>query len=108
MNIYLRMYLIEMNNDFMRNIQDYLFKFNIEEIQKIGFIKENFSIYEIFDEKKFCDYLNKNKDNNIFNKKYMNNIKKCCELYKKFFKTKIFYHFLEKLLPKIKHLKKEE
>ena len=108
MNIYLRMYLIEMNNDFMRNIQDYLFKYNIEEIQKIGFIKENFSIYEIFDEKKFCDYLNKNKDNNIFNKKYMNNIKKCCELYKKFFKTKIFYHFLEKLLPKIKHLKKEE
>jgi hypothetical protein len=108
MNFYLRMYLIEMNNDFMRNIQDYVFKYNIKEIQKIGFIKDNFSIYEIFNETKFFDYLYKNKENNNFNKKYMNNIKKNCELYKKFFKTKIFYHFLEKLLPKIKHPKDEE
>jgi hypothetical protein len=97
------MYLIEINNDFARNIEEYLFKYNHDEIKKLAFIKNNFSIFEIFNENKFFKYLHKN-DKNIFNKKYVFDIKKTCALYQKFFKTKCFHSYLEKFLPKIKNL----
>jgi hypothetical protein len=103
LNNYLRMYLIEINNDFARNIEEYLFKYNHDEIKKLAFIKNNFSMFEIFNENKFFKYLHKN-EKNIFNKKYVFDIKKTCALYQKFFKTKCFHSYLEKFLPKIKNL----
>ena len=100
---YLRMYLIELNNDFGRNIEEYIFKYNLKEMKKICFLKNNFSIFEIFNENKFYKFLHKN-EKNLFNSKYVNDIKKTCTLYQRFFKTKCFNSYIQKYLPKIKNL----
>ena len=100
---YLRMYLIELNNDFGRNIEEYIFKYNLKEMKKICFLKNDFSIFEIFNENKFYKFLHKN-EKNLFNSKYVNDIKKTCTLYQRFFKTKCFNSYIEKYLPKIKNL----
>ena len=101
LDIYLRMYLIELNNNFMRTFEEYLFKYNIDEIKKICFLKENPSAYELFNEKKFISYIER--ESTLFNTKYVNDKKKTSELYKKFIKTKCFNNYLNKILLRIKN-----
>ena len=99
---YLRMYLLELNNNFMKTFDTFFFKFHIDEIKKIAFLKKNFSMYEIFDEKKFLNFL-LNVPNN-FNDKYVKNTEKTSELYFKFIKTKIFKSYLKNVHLRIKSM----
>lgn len=101
LNIYLRMYLIELNNDFMRTFEEYFFLKESNELRRIALIKPNFSIFEIFNKDKFIKYLNS--QNNYFNVKYVNNKKKTIELYTRFIETKCFNFYLKNLLSRIKN-----
>jgi hypothetical protein len=101
LNIYLRMYLIELNNDFMRSFEEYFFLQESDELRRIALIKPNFSIFEIFSKDKFIKYLNT--QNNYFNLKYVNNKKKTIELYTRFIETKCFNFYLKNLLNRIKN-----
>ena len=59
-------------------------------------------MYEIFDEKKFLNFL-LNVPNN-FNDKYVKNTEKTSELYFKFIKTKIFKSYLKNVHLRIKSM----
>lgn len=102
LNIYLRMYLIELNNDFMRTFEEYFFLHEYNHIKRLSLIKPNFSIFEIFSPEKFLKYLNS--VNEYFNLKYVKDKKKTNELYFIFIKTKCFQHYLKNLLTRIKDL----
>lgn len=95
-NMYLRTYLIELNNDFMRTFEDYFFTFEFESIKRIALFKKNFSIFEIFNVDKFIKYLSSKKI--YFNSKYIKDKKKTVELYSNFIKTKCFNLYLKNLL----------
>lgn len=97
---YLRMYLLELNNNFMKTFDNFFFKYYIEEIKKISFLNKNFSMYEIFNEKKFFTFL-LNVPNN-FNDKYVKDTEKTSELYFRFIKTKIFKSYLKNVHLQIK------
>ena len=99
---YLRMYLIELNNNFMKTFDNFFFFFFKEEITKISFLKQHFSIYEIFNEKKFFKYIET--VSNVFNDKYVHNIERTSKLYAKFIKTKIFNDYLNHIHQKIKQM----
>ena len=101
LNIYLRMYLIELNNDFMRTFEEYFFLQESDELRRIAMIKQNFSIFEIFNKEKFIKFLNS--QSNYFNLKYVNNKKKTTELYTQFINTKSFNFYLKNLLNRIKN-----
>ena len=96
LNMYLRMYLIELNNDFMRSFEEFFFSHEIKNIQRISLIKNNFSIFEIFSKENFSKYLNTK--NTYFNQKYVNDKKKTNELYMIFIQTKCFNNYLKSLL----------
>ena len=102
LNIYLRMYLIELNNDFMRTFEEYFFQHEYNQLKHIAVIKPNFSIFEIFNKKKFIKYLET--INNYFNVKYVKNKKKTVELYTMFINTKSFNFYLKNLLTRIKKI----
>lgn len=99
---YLRMYLIELNNNFMKTFDNFFFTHCKEEITKISFLKQHFSIYEIFNEKKFFKYIET--VSNVFNDKYVHNIERTSKLYAKFIKTKIFNDYLNHIHQKIKQM----
>jgi hypothetical protein len=94
-NMYLRLYLIELNNDFMRTFEEYFFTHEIEYLRRISFIKKTFSVFEIFKKEKFLLFLN---IDNYFNLRYMKDKKKTVELYSRFIETKIFSGYLNSLL----------
>ncbi len=98
LNIYLRMYLIELNNDFMRTFEEYFFTHEIEYIKRIALIKPNFSVFEIFNQEKFLKYLSSGSTNVYFNIKYVKDKKKTNELYAQFVNTKIFQYYLKNLM----------
>jgi len=104
LNMFLRMYLIELNNDFMRTFEEYFFIHEISHIRRISMVKSNFSIFEIFNKDKFIKYLDTKMI--YFNLKYINDKKKTIELYSMFIKTKCFNSYLNSLLQRIKKLKK--
>jgi hypothetical protein len=95
LNMYIRLYLIELNNDFIRTFEEYFFSYDIEYIKRVSLIKKNFSVFEIFKKEKFLKFLN---SENYFNLKYIKDKKKTMELYSKFIETKIFNSYLNSLL----------
>jgi hypothetical protein len=101
-NIYLRMYLIELNNDFMRTFEEYFFIEELLVLKHMVYIKPNLSIFEIFNKKKFIKYL-ENK-NYYFNLKYVKDKKKTTELYNLFINTKCFNFYLNNLLIRLKSI----
>lgn len=102
LNIYLRMYLIELNNDFMRTFEEYFFIEELMTLKHLVYIKPNLSIFEIFDKKKFLKYL-ENK-NYYFSLKYVKDKKKTTELYSLFINTKCFNFYLKNLLNRLKSI----
>jgi hypothetical protein len=95
-NIYLRMYMIELNNDFMRTFEEYFFSNQLTRIKRLPLIKSNFSIFELFDENCFLKYLNTSEI--YFNTKYVKDKKKTVELYSNFIQTKSFKNYLKNLM----------
>jgi len=95
-NIYLRMYMIELNNDFMRTFEEYFFSNQLNRIKRLPLIKSNFSIFELFEENCFLKYLNTSEI--YFNTKYVKDKKKTVELYTNFIQTKSFKNYLKNLM----------
>lgn len=95
-NMYLRMYLTELNNDFLRTFEEYFFTHDIEYMKRISFVKTKFSVFEIFNKEKFLKFLNTSEIH--FNKKYIKDKKKAIDLYTQFIETKIFNTYLNSLL----------
>jgi hypothetical protein len=94
-NMYLRLYLVELNNDFMKTFEEYFFNHEIEYLKRVSLIKKSFSVFEIFKKEKFLKYLG---SENYFNMKYIKDKKKTVELYSRFIETKIFNSYLNSLL----------
>jgi hypothetical protein len=101
LNMYLRLYLIELNNDFMKTFEEYFFNYDIEYLRRVSLIKKSFSMFEIFKKEKFLKFLS---SENYFNLKYIKDKKKTVELYSRFIETKIFNSYLNSLLPRIEKL----
>jgi hypothetical protein len=57
-NMYVRMYLTELNNDFLRTFEEFFFIYDIDYIKRLSFVKNKFSVFEIFNKEKFLKYLN--------------------------------------------------
>lgn len=96
-NLFIKLFLDELNSDFIRTFEDYFFLHEKETLKRIAFYKSKISIFEIFKKEKFFNYL-KNSSNVYFNTKYINNIKKTIEFYSKFIETKCFNRYLENIL----------
>jgi hypothetical protein len=101
LDVYLRTYLIELNNDFMRVIDGFIFEYKKNTLEEIVFLKNEYSMYEIFNENEFISYL-ENSQLISFNTKYIKDKRKCIELYEMFIKSKIFKSYLKYILNKIK------
>jgi hypothetical protein len=95
-NMYLRMYLTELNNDFLRTFEEFFFTYDIEYMKRLSFVKSKFSVFEIFNKEKFLKFLNTNEL--YFNRKYIKDKKKVIDLYTHFIDTKIFNTYLNSLL----------
>jgi hypothetical protein len=96
LNMYIRMHLIELNNDFMRTFDDFLFVHEIQQVNRLSLLKKHFSIFEIFKKEKFIKYLQQN--DIYFNSKYIKDKKKMIDLYSHFIKTKCFAGYLKHIL----------
>ena len=101
LDVYLRTYLIELNNDFMRVIDEFIFEYKKNTLEEIVFLKNEYSMYEIFNENEFISHL-ENSQLISFNTKYIKDKRKCIELYEMFIKSKIFKSYLKYILNKIK------
>jgi len=95
-NILLKLYLKELNCDFIKTFEDFFFNYDIEYLKRIAFIKKKLSVFEIFNKEKFISYI-KHIDKN-FNNKYIKDMKKTIEFYTRFMETKIFNAYLKSLL----------
>lgn len=95
-NTYIRMYLTELNNDFLRTFEEFFFDYDLAYIKRVSFVKKKFSVFEIFNKEKFILYLNT--VDNYFNMKYIKDKKKNRDLYSQFTETKIFNTYLKSLL----------
>jgi hypothetical protein len=98
LNIYLRMHLTELTNDFMRTFEDFFNIYEKDNISRLLLVKRNPSIFEIFSPKRFSEYLNMAEVNPYFNLKYMKDKKKMVDLYSKFMETKCFNNYLKVML----------
>jgi hypothetical protein len=98
LNVYLRMHLTEMTNDFMRTFEDFFFIYERDNLNRLCLVKKNPSIFEIFNTKRFIEYINLSEVNPYFNLKYMKDKKKMIELYLKFTETKCFTSYLKVVL----------
>lgn len=97
-NFYLRMHLTELTTDFMRTFEEFFFIFEKDNISRLLLVKKNPSIFEIFNHKRFNEYLSLPDVNPYFNLKYMKDKKKLMELYNKFIETKCFNNYLKVVL----------
>ena len=98
LNVYLRMHLTEMTNDFMRTFEDFFFIYEKDNFKRLSLIKKNFSIFEIFNIKRFNEYINLPDVNPYFNLKYIKDKKKMIEFYQIFTETKCFNNYLKVVL----------
>jgi len=90
-NLYLRMNLIELTNDFMKTFEDFFMK-ELHNIKTVIRMKKTCSVFEFFNQEVFFKYLNE--ENVYFNLKYVNDKRKNIELYTNFIQTKLFKNYL--------------